>query len=81
MEAGDSAGLVSASFQVAPGTDLGDVQKALSKHGVAGEIRSCFSLEPRDISAHDLRERPLALPRYDCIEFPHGTSRVGPERG
>ena len=43
VEAGDHAGLVSASFQVAPGTDLGDVQKALSKHGVAGEIRSDIS--------------------------------------
>lgn len=44
------------------------------------QIRCCFSLDPRDISAHDLRERPLALPRYDCNVFPHGTSRVGPER-
>ncbi len=44
-------------------------------------IRCCFSLEPRDISAADLQDRPLALPRYDCNQFPHGTSRVGPERG
>jgi peptidoglycan/xylan/chitin deacetylase (PgdA/CDA1 family) len=43
------------------------------------EIRCCFSVEPRDISARDLQERPLALPRYDCNVFPHGTSRVGPE--
>jgi peptidoglycan/xylan/chitin deacetylase (PgdA/CDA1 family) len=42
------------------------------------EIRYCFSVEPRDISASDLRERPLSLPRYDCNVFPHGTSHVGP---
>jgi peptidoglycan/xylan/chitin deacetylase (PgdA/CDA1 family) len=37
-----------------------------------------FNVDPRDIAAGDLRHRPQALPRYDCILFPHGHS--GPAR-
>jgi peptidoglycan/xylan/chitin deacetylase (PgdA/CDA1 family) len=46
-------------------------------------IRVGFSVEPRDITATDLRTRPLALPRYDCNAFPHGRAHRGrtPPRG
>ena len=40
-------------------------------------IRYAFSVEPRDISADDLRHRPHALPRYDCNAFPHGRAHRG----
>lgn len=43
LEQGDNANLARTAFQVAPGTDLGDVQKALSKHGVNSETRSDLS--------------------------------------
>ena len=43
VEVGDGAGLLRASFQVAPGTDLADVQKALSNEGVKSETRSEIS--------------------------------------
>ncbi len=33
-----------------------------------------FNVEPRDITANDLLNRPHALPRYDCNLFPHGTA-------
>jgi peptidoglycan/xylan/chitin deacetylase (PgdA/CDA1 family) len=35
-------------------------------------VRYGFSVEPRDVVAADLLERPLALPRHDCNTFPHG---------
>jgi len=34
-----------------------------------------FNVEPRDICAADLADRPQALPRYDCNQFPHGACR------
>lgn len=34
--------------------------------------RWSFKIESTDISHADIRERPQALPRYDCNEFPHG---------
>lgn len=37
--------------------------------------RFAFNVEPRDINERDLRERPLALPRYDCNQFPYGQAR------
>jgi catechol-2,3-dioxygenase len=43
VQAGGDASLVKASFQVAPGVDLGDIQKELGKHGVKSEIRSDVS--------------------------------------
>jgi peptidoglycan/xylan/chitin deacetylase (PgdA/CDA1 family) len=42
------------------------------------QVEFAFSVEPRDIGAADLLQRRLALPRYDCNLFPHGTSRLGP---
>lgn len=36
-----------------------------------------FNVESRDIGEADLLHRPLALPRYDCNEFPHGRATVG----
>lgn len=32
----------------------------------------CFKVEPSDISNDDMTNRPQALPRYDCTEFPDG---------
>jgi peptidoglycan/xylan/chitin deacetylase (PgdA/CDA1 family) len=32
----------------------------------------CFKVEPSDINKADLAQRPQALPRYDCTEFPDG---------
>jgi catechol-2,3-dioxygenase len=43
LEQGDDARLLRASFQVAPGTELADVQKALAKANVTSEIRSDIS--------------------------------------
>jgi peptidoglycan/xylan/chitin deacetylase (PgdA/CDA1 family) len=37
--------------------------------------RFAFNIESRDVVEADLRDRPYALPRYDCNEFPHGTAR------
>jgi peptidoglycan/xylan/chitin deacetylase (PgdA/CDA1 family) len=34
-----------------------------------------FNVEPRDIARNDLLNRPQALPRYDCNQFPHGAAR------
>lgn len=39
--------------------------------------RSAFNVESRDVTDRDLRERPTALPRYDCNEFPHGIAHRG----
>jgi peptidoglycan/xylan/chitin deacetylase (PgdA/CDA1 family) len=36
----------------------------------------CFDVRSADIAADDLL---LCLPRYDCNEFEHGASRLGPE--
>jgi len=43
LEIGDSGELLRVAFQVAPGTDLGELQKALAKHGVKSEPRSDIS--------------------------------------
>jgi catechol-2,3-dioxygenase len=43
VETGEGANLVRSAFQVAPGTDLGDLQKELAKHGVKSEIRGDIS--------------------------------------
>jgi peptidoglycan/xylan/chitin deacetylase (PgdA/CDA1 family) len=37
-------------------------------------IRYAFNVEARDVTSKDLLERPMALPRYDCNAFPHGTA-------
>jgi peptidoglycan/xylan/chitin deacetylase (PgdA/CDA1 family) len=41
-------------------------------------VEFAFSVEPREISAPDLSEKRLALPRFDCNAFPHGQSKLGP---
>lgn len=38
-----------------------------------------FNVEYRDGEDRDLRERPQALPRYDCNLFPYGRAHLGPE--
>lgn len=40
------------------------------------QIRYGFCVEPADISAADLQQRPLCLPRYDCNTFPYGKARI-----
>lgn len=48
-----------------------ETEKILSDNNV-----SCsFNVEPRDIEAADLLNRPTALPRYDCNMFPYGKVR------
>ena len=49
-----------------------ETERLLSRHNVAFS----FAVEPRDITAEDLRQRPQALPRYDCNMFPHGQCRT-----
>lgn len=39
--------------------------------------RFSFNVEPRDVEKSDLRERPQALPRYDCNLFPNGSASQG----
>lgn len=51
-----------------------DTERLLGKYG----CRFSFNVEQRDVSASDLRNRPQALPRYDCNAFPHGSCRVRP---
>jgi catechol-2,3-dioxygenase len=43
IEQGDSARLERSAFQVAPDSDLGELKKVLSEHGVATEFRSDIS--------------------------------------
>jgi peptidoglycan/xylan/chitin deacetylase (PgdA/CDA1 family) len=45
----------------------------------AGALFS-FDVNPRDITAMDLREGRQALPRYDCNMFPYGRASLGPAR-
>jgi peptidoglycan/xylan/chitin deacetylase (PgdA/CDA1 family) len=45
----------------------------------AGALFS-FDVNPRDITAMDLRESRQALPRYDCNMFPFGRASLGPTR-
>ena len=43
-------------------------------------IRYAFNVEPRTVSDDDLRERPMALPRFDCNLYPHGRAHIGAHR-
>jgi peptidoglycan/xylan/chitin deacetylase (PgdA/CDA1 family) len=45
----------------------------------AGTLFS-FDVNPRDITAEDLRDGRQALPRYDCNMFPHGKASLGAAR-
>jgi peptidoglycan/xylan/chitin deacetylase (PgdA/CDA1 family) len=54
-------------------------------HSFTGETESLlndndclysFNVEQRDIVTADLRDRPQALPRYDCNQFKHGQVRT-----
>ncbi len=45
----------------------------------AGTLFS-FDVNPRDITAEDLRSGRQALPRYDCNMFPHGKASLGAAR-
>jgi len=33
-----------------------------------------FSVEPRDITEHDIVSRPFSLPRFDCNQLPFGSA-------
>ena len=63
MEAGEGANLVRAAFQVAPGTELADVQKALAKDGVKSELRSDISPGRRQGG------RASPIRRARCVEI------------
>jgi catechol-2,3-dioxygenase len=43
VERGDNANLIRVAFQVAPGSELSDLQQALAQHGIASERRSDIS--------------------------------------
>lgn len=53
-----------------------DTERLLAEAG----CRFAFNVEPRDVTDADVRDRPLALPRYDCNLFPHGRARIDGER-
>ena len=36
-----------------------------------------FNVENRDVIISDFKNRPQALPRYDCNLFPHGKANLG----
>lgn len=40
------------------------------------DVLFSFNVEHREIEAQDLKDRPQALPRYDCNHFPHGKCRT-----
>ncbi len=46
-----------------------DTERLLEDNGC---MFSC-NVEPRDVTADDIKYRPQALPRYDCNMFPHGS--------
>lgn len=48
-----------------------ETEEILSKH----DCLYSFNVEQRDIQASDLKERPQALPRYDCNHFKYGQVR------
>ncbi|HEX7131044.1 MAG TPA: polysaccharide deacetylase family protein [Iamia sp.] len=50
-----------------------DTERILDDAGCA----LSFSVEPRDVTAADVRDRPQALPRWDCNRFPHGAAAGG----
>jgi peptidoglycan/xylan/chitin deacetylase (PgdA/CDA1 family) len=47
---------------------------------VESRCRCAFVIDPRPITAEDLRTRPQALPRYDCNQYPHGKASLGGTR-
>lgn len=53
-----------------------DSLRLLHEHG----IRYAFNVEGRPIEAADLRDHPLALPRFDCKALPHGRAHRGRSR-
>jgi len=50
-----------------------DTERLVAEAG----CRFAFNVEPRPIAAEDFARRPMALPRFDCNQFPHGTARMG----
>ncbi len=42
-----------------------------------GNALFSFSVEQRDITQEDLRNRLQGLPRYDCNQFPYGKASIG----
>jgi peptidoglycan/xylan/chitin deacetylase (PgdA/CDA1 family) len=57
-------------------TFTAETERLLAERG----CRAAFNVEPRDVADRDLRQRPQALPRYDCNQFPHGRASYGPAR-
>ena len=52
-------------------TFTADTEKLLTN----AECAFSFNVEARNISESDLKNRPQALPRFDCNLFPHGKAR------
>ena len=53
-----------------------DTERLLHEAG----MHFSFNVEQRDIELTDVRDRPQALPRYDCNQFPHGSATIGSNR-
>jgi peptidoglycan/xylan/chitin deacetylase (PgdA/CDA1 family) len=55
-------------------TFTSETERLLEENG----IRYSFSVDPRDVTAQDLKTRRQGLPRFDCNDFPHGKASIGP---
>ena len=44
------------------------------------DVKNAFAVKPKDITAEDLDQNYLCLPRYDCNMFPHGKASKGLQR-
>jgi peptidoglycan/xylan/chitin deacetylase (PgdA/CDA1 family) len=53
-----------------------ETERLLTESG----CRFSFNVEPREIAARDLAERPQALPRFDCNSLPFGKASMGSQR-
>ncbi len=62
VEAGEGANLVKAAFQVAPGSELADLQKDLAEEGIKSELQS-------DISPGVSRAIVFADPKGTIVEI------------
>ena len=53
-------------------TFTSETEELLERQG----IKYSFCVDSRDIDAADLVDRPHALPRYNCTDFPHGRATI-----
>lgn len=57
-------------------TFTADTESLLEAQG----CRIAYNVDFRDVEDRDVRDRPQALPRYDCNCFPHGQASMGDRR-